>query len=79
MTPLMDVQQKIAVLSAEGKTDEIQALLADVEKMSAVGDKCVEQLEAKYGSIEGEDEKKANAAFQKSCPKVVAMLSEAVE
>lgn len=79
MTPLMDIQQKIAQLSAEGKTDEIQELLSSVEKMSEDGDKCVEKLEAKYGIIETENEQKANAAFQKACPKVAQMLNEAVE
>ena len=79
MTPLMDIQQKISALSAEGKTDEIQLLLGNVEKLSEEGDECVAKLEAKYGVVENENEAKANAAFQKACPAVAGMLNDAVE
>lgn len=79
MTPLMDIQQKITALSAEGKTDEIQDLLSNIEKISENGDECVAMLEAKYGVVENENEAKANAAFQKACPKIASMLEDAVK
>lgn len=79
MSPLMEMQQKIAKLSAEGKTDEIQELLTTVEKLSEDGDKCVAELEEKYGVIEDENEQKANAAFQKACPEIAQMLNNAAE
>lgn len=79
MTPLMEVQEKVLELSAEGKTDEIQELLSDIEKLSEEGDKCVAKLEAKYGVVEGENEQKANAAFQKACPRIANMLENAIE
>ena len=75
----MEIQQKIAALSAEGKKEEIQALLETVEKMSDEGDKCMTELETKYGVIENENEEKANAAFQKACPEIAGMLNDAEE
>jgi len=76
MTPLMDVQKKIEALSAEGKTEEIQAMLIEVEALTKAGDQCVGALEAKYGEVKEQEEEKASAAFQKACPEIAAMLDE---
>lgn len=79
MMPLMEIQEKIRELSVAGETGKIQELLSDVEKMSAESETCVGKLDEKYGEVQNEDEAKANAAFQKACPKVAAMLNDVVE
>ena len=74
MTPLMEIQKKIMVLSEEGKVDEIKDLLDEVEALSAAGDQCVQDLEEKYGEVGEDKETKANEAFKKACPEIAQML-----
>lgn len=74
MRPLADMNKKIQTLVAEGKTDEVSALFADVEKIAGEGEACAKGLEEKYGTVEGESEMKASAALKKHCADIAAML-----
>jgi hypothetical protein len=75
MKPLADLQKEVEALAKEGKTDEIPLLFSKMEKMSAQGDECVQNLEEKYGVVTGPEEEEANAAFKKACPEIAAMLA----
>ena len=81
MRPLADVNNQIKSLVAEGKTEEVAALFAEVETIAKEGETCATDLEIKYGVIEEKDEIKASVALKKHCPDIAAMLeqSEAME
>ena len=79
MRPLMEIQQEIESLATEGKNDEISLLLTRVDELSKNGDECIAGLEKKYGTLDVENEKKANEAFKNACPDIAAMLEEAAE
>lgn len=76
MRPLADVNNKIQGLVKEGKTDEVAALFAEVEKIASVGEACAKSLEEKYGAVEGESEIKATAALKRNCPDIAQMLEQ---
>lgn len=76
MRPLADINNQIKSLVAEGKTDEVSALFAEVENIAKEGESCAKDLELKYGVVEGEDETKASAALKKHCPDIAAMLEQ---
>lgn len=76
MRPLADMNEKIKVLIKEGKTDEVAALFADVERIASEGEVCAKSLEEKYGLVEGESEEKATAALKKNCPDIAQMLEQ---
>lgn len=76
MRPLADVNEKIKDLVKEGKTDEVAALFAEVEKIASTGEACAQSLEEKYGMVEGEKEVKATAALKKNCPDIARMLEQ---
>jgi len=76
MRPLADVNEKIKGLVQEGKTNEVAALFAEVEKIASEGEACAQSLEEKYGMVEGESEVKATAALKKNCPDIAQMLEQ---
>ena len=76
MRPLADVNNQIKNLVAEGKTQEVSALFAQVETIAKEGEECASSLELKYGVVEGESEKKTSAALKKHCPDISAMLEQ---
>ena len=72
MKPLVDLQNKVNSLTP----DEIRGMVDEIEKISQTGDKCVADLEAKYGKVEGRAaEEKADEAFKKACPYVAGMTN----
>ena len=75
MTPMVDFQNKLMAMLAEGKEDEIMAMQNKAMEMQKDGEACVQALEAKYGVVEGEEaENKAMKALEKACPEFVAMM-----
>ena len=76
MRPLADMNKQIKDLVAEGKTDEVSKLFAEVEKIAGEGEVCALSLEDKYGVVEGESETKASAALKKHCPDIAQMLDQ---
>ena len=77
MKPLVDLNNQIKNLMEAGETAKMQALFPQVEKMSAESETCIAKLESSYGTITAEQEKKAEAAMARKCPKVAEMVKAA--
>ena len=74
MTPMMDFQNKLMALLAEGKEDEIMAMQEDALAIQQEGEACVDALEAKYGVVGPEQEEEATEALRKACPEFMEMV-----
>ncbi|MDF1868277.1 MAG: hypothetical protein P1U70_25875 [Saprospiraceae bacterium] len=73
MKPLVDLQNKVNSL----EPDEIRAMVDEIDKITQAGDKCIEELEAKYGRVEGKEaEEKADETFKEACPYIAGMISK---
>ena len=73
MKPLVDLQNKVNSLTP----DEIRAMTDEIKEVSEESEKCVENLEATYGKIQGRKaEDKADEAFKKACPYIAGMVSD---
>ena len=76
MRPLADMNTKVKSLMRQNKMQEVQALFPQLEKMAEEGEVCTEDLEIKYGLIEGEREEKANKAMKNHCPDIAQMIED---
>jgi len=76
MRPLADMNTKVKRLMRQNKMAEVQALFSQLEKLAEEGESCTEDLEIKYGVIEGEKEEKANKAMQNHCPDIAQMIED---
>lgn len=76
MRPLADMNTRVKRLMRQNKMQEVQALFSQLEKMAEEGEVCTEDLEIKYGVIEGEKEEKANKAMKNHCPDIAQMLAD---
>ncbi len=75
MRPMFEFQEKVMQLAGEGKNNEIEAMRDQAMKVQADGETCVTSLEEKYGIVEGkENEAKATAALEKTCPDIMAVM-----
>jgi len=76
MRPVADMNTKAKRLMRQNKMQEVQAIFSQLEKMTEEEDVCIENLEIKYGVIEGEKEEKANKAMKKHCPDIAQMITD---
>jgi len=76
MQPLADMNTKVKILMRQNKMQEVQVLFSQLEKMAEEGEICTEDLEMKYGVIEGEREEKANKAMKNHCPDIAQMIAD---
>lgn len=77
MKPLIDLNKRVEELVSQGKTDDVAAIFAEVESLAEETEACALKVEEKYGKIEGEVEKKMEAALKKTCPEISETLDKA--
>ncbi len=66
----IELAVKSKALEADGKVDEIAALIPQIEATMGEMEKCAAALESKYPGVDGnaEYEEKADAAMKRNCP-----------
>ncbi len=74
MRPLVDLNKEIRTLLNAGKTDEVKALIPQVEQLNKESESCIAKLEEKFGVKGIEQEEKANTAIAKKCPDIAKMI-----
>ena len=74
MRPMKELSDKITELSAEGKTEEIQELVADFQEKMVTANTCAEELDEKY-ALEGEEKTKVLNAIKEKCPDISTMMN----
>lgn len=77
MKPMAEMYNKIEQLSTSGNTQELQALMGQLEQTAEEAEECTGRMEEKYG--EPEDEEKAKETLKKACPEVAAIMEKAEE
>ncbi len=75
MQPLADLYEKVLAATEAGDEEKALELMNEFQAASDTGEQCAAQLEEKYGDFKGEEEeKKAQIAVEKACPKIAEMI-----
>ncbi len=74
MQPLLEINKKTERLMQQGRMEEVHALFNQIERISNESESCKNDLEMKYGIIEGEKEVKAHQAMRGQCSDIARMI-----
>ena len=74
MTPLLEINKKTERLMQQNRMEEVHALFGQIERVAQESESCKQDLELKYGVIEGEKEAQAQQAMWGQCPDIARMV-----
>jgi hypothetical protein len=77
MEPMVALQKKYADILQSGEQTGMESFFEEASKVDEEGQACMETLENKYGSIQGEKEEAAMMeALRKTCPDILAIMEQ---
>lgn len=76
MQPLADLNVKLQQAQSTNDQATMQQLFDEVERVANQSGDCANDLEKKYGLVDGDDEQKATEAMKKACPEIAAIVEQ---